>query len=128
MTKHIIPRDKGDKEAIENLRACSFDEIKQEVPQLLEWLQDGNWPVAGPVCDFLLPYINEIDTDIANVLKTQDEVWKYWILNWLIAGSDIVPSSTIMEEVTRIAENPTEGEIEEELHEAAVAIIKTLKS
>lgn len=60
MKKYIIPRTKDDDEAIDNLKSCSFNEIREYIPQLLEWLQDVNWPVSAPIFNYLLPHVNEI--------------------------------------------------------------------
>lgn len=124
--KHIVPKDKFDHESVDNLKKCSFEDIKQYIPALLEWLQDANWPVAGPIFNYFKPHINDIDDEIVKILRTDDEVWKYWILNGLIVGSEVIPNDVLMKEIARIAEHPTQNEIEEEVHEAALDIVKRL--
>lgn len=124
--KNIVPKDKLDHESVDNLKKYSLEEIKQYIPALLEWLQDANWPVAGPILDYFEPHINDIDDEIVKILQGDDDVWKYWILNGLIGHSDVVPNDVLMKEMSRIAENPTQSEIEEEVHEAALDIIKRL--
>ncbi len=123
--KNIVPKDKFDQESVDNLKKYSFEEIEQYIPALLEWLQDANWPVAGPIFNYFKPHINDIDDEIVKILRTDDEVWKYWILG-LIDHSEVVPNDVLMKEITRIAEHPTQNEIEEELHEVALDIIKRL--
>ena len=68
----LIPKHKDDQEVIENLRKLSFEEIKPIIPDLLEWLQDINWPIAGPVADILKPFSNNIVPDIIKILRTDD--------------------------------------------------------
>jgi len=85
-----------------------------------------NWPVARPVSRYLRSISSDISTEILEVLKGQDEVWKYWILNVLGLEREgaIVPE--LVEEIRRIARNSTEGEIEEEVSLIAQEILKSL--
>ena len=50
--KALIPKDKSDIETAETLSNHSFKEVQPIIPDLLEWLQDGNWPVSKTVADF----------------------------------------------------------------------------
>ena len=120
---YIIPKDKFDKEFAGNLNKYSISEVKEYIPQLLEWLQDGNWPVATPVGEYLQPHVNEIEDEIMGVLHTDDGVWKYWTLG-LIYNYDKLPGDKIMAEVKRIAKYPTPHDIEEELQERAIEILE----
>jgi len=58
--RKLIPKHKDDQEVIENLRKLSFEEIKPIIPDLLEWLQDMNWPIARPVTEILKPFSEQI--------------------------------------------------------------------
>lgn len=44
--ENLIPKDKHDINAIKNLDHYSYNEIKPICINLLEWIQDINWPVA----------------------------------------------------------------------------------
>lgn len=86
--------------------------------QLLEWLQDMNWPVAR----VLAPFFQSIGVDLApylrQVLQTQDEVWKYWVIQAVVAGSR--PLTQALEPILRqILEHPTDSEHKEEVDVAA---------
>jgi len=115
----LIPKDKFDIKTAENLINYSFEEIQPIVPNLLEWLQDGNWPVSKTVADFLIPFTENITYEILHIIKGNDEVWKYWIL--LIFGKKI-KDEILINEIKRIALNPTEEEIAEGVNEVAVEI------
>lgn len=125
--KQIIPKDKLDLEAVANLETCSISEIKNDVLKLLEWLQDMNWPVAGPICDYFAPFVNNIDDEIIYILRTNDDVWKYWIINSLVGSSGVIPNDKIVKEITRIAKNPTDGEKGEGVQEAAIELLEYLR-
>lgn len=121
--RHIIPQSKDDEDYIEPLLNSNIDDIKPAIPELLEWLQDGNWPQAHVIADYLEPHLNKIQDEIAVVLQSNDDIWKYWVL-LLILGSDEVPGATIMAEVTRIAQHPQRGETEQEADEIAQDILQ----
>ena len=122
---HIIPQSKEDDSYIEHLQKCPIDDIKPAIPQLLEWLQDGNWPQARIIAKYFEPYIKEIQEEIIAILHTNDSVWKYWVLR-LVLHSHTFPGS-IMAEIQRIAEKPTDTETDEGIYEVALEIIAAHK-
>ncbi len=79
----LIPKHKDDQKVIDGLKRLSFDELKPIIPELLEWLQDGNWPIAWPVAQILKPFADKITPEIINILKTNDGIWKNNILGYL---------------------------------------------
>ncbi|AEW03054.1 hypothetical protein A4D02_03400 [Niastella koreensis] len=87
--RKLIPQHKDDQKVIESLKQLSFEEIKPIIPDLLEWLQDINWPIAGPVADILEPFSDSIVPDIIKILRTNDGLWKLWILTTLARTTNI---------------------------------------
>ena len=125
--KQILPKDKFDIETAENLKKYSFDEIKEYIPELLVlWLQDFNWPVSKPVSDFLLPYVNEIECEIIKIFSTDDGMWKYWLLRLLSCFPEKLHYK-LVQEIMRIAEHPTNDEIDCEVQEEAINFLAELK-
>ncbi|MFL9844236.1 DUF5071 domain-containing protein [Flavobacterium rhizosphaerae] len=122
---YLVPKDKFDDTHIEELNTYSISEIRSIVPALLEWLQDANWPVSRPISEYFSPYINQIQEEIVSILKSDDEVWKYWILLLLI-DCGYKPGNIITEEIVRIVNEPISNEILEEVHELAVELSKRL--
>lgn len=118
--RKLIPKHKDDQIVIEQLKKLSFEEIKPIVPDLLEWLQDINWPISGSVAEILRPFTDEIVSDIINVLKTNDGIWKLWVLTMLLRTTK---NQLLLKEVHRIAKFPTKDEIEEEVTDEANAIL-----
>ncbi len=122
--KALIPKDKGDIKTAENLKNYSFEEVKNIAPELLNWIKDMNWPVAGPVANYLESIAEYLTDDIIKILKGDDNVWKYWCVSvfGLNATKPIDPK--LMTEFKRIATNPTQGEILEEVRELALEFVK----
>lgn len=56
----MIPKDKHDIAAVEFLKAADTEVVIPLLPELLEWVQDMNWPVAEPMVELLLQYPNEL--------------------------------------------------------------------
>ncbi|WP_223599770.1 DUF5071 domain-containing protein [Chryseobacterium sp. GVT01B] len=121
--RDLIPKNKGDLSTAEKLTNYSYEELKEIIPNLLEWLQDMNWPVAKPVSEYLESINDKITTELLSILKSNDdEVWKYWIIT--IFGP-ITQSPIIKNEIIRIATYPTENEIIEEVHQVANGIVNS---
>ena len=76
----MIPKDKFDLAALKQLKYADAETVIPILPQLLEWIQDMNWPVAEPMVDVLLQYPTELTPYIEQVLLGEDDMWIYWCL------------------------------------------------
>lgn len=56
---NLIPKHKFNIEKVELLEGLTFDEIEPIIRNLLEWLQDGDWPVSRPLGIFLKNYLQK---------------------------------------------------------------------
>ena len=119
--KKLVPQDKFDFKTVEKLKNYSFDEIKPIIPNLLEWLQDGNWPISKPISELLVPFTENISSEILQILQGQDSVWKYWILQTF---GKITKDKIVWNEIERILKSPTQDEITEGVFEIADLISK----
>lgn len=118
--KTLIPKDKFDFETIGKLKMYSFEEIEPIIPNLLEWLQDMNWPISKSIADFLIPFSEKISPEILKILQGKDEMWKYWIL---LTFGKITKDKLVLQEITRIVQNPTKDEIDNDVLEIAKEIL-----
>jgi len=119
--KTLIPKNKFDIETAKKLTNYTFEEIQPIIPNLLEWLQDINWPVSTTVADYLLPFSENIASELIKILHSNDEMWKYWIIT--VFGKT-VKTETFLYEIKRISQNPTKEEIDSDVYELAKEIIK----
>ncbi|MEK4426209.1 DUF5071 domain-containing protein [Solibacillus sp. FSL K6-1523] len=76
----MIPKNKHDLEAVNELHQMPESEVIPLLPQLLEWIQDMNWPVAESVLEVLLQYPTELTPHVEEVLLGEDDMWIYWCL------------------------------------------------
>jgi hypothetical protein len=121
--KNYIPKNKSDFTAIEYLKSLPFEVVRSDIPKLLEWLQDLHWEIAHEVAPYLIPHVNEIKDDLLFILSTNDEEWKFNIIRGLIEHSTNKLNEDLIKVIRRIAERPTEREIESDVDWAAKKII-----
>ncbi|MGK5004705.1 DUF5071 domain-containing protein [Janthinobacterium sp. LB2P70] len=121
-----LPRDKHDTQHAQALIALRWDDIAPAMPQILEWVQDVNWPVAA----VLLPYLAGVGARLAPYVKTvlagNDEQWKYFILQGTVRHSPGL-AAALNGELTRFALMPTPGELEAGVAEVAREILEISK-
>lgn len=121
LVNELIPKDKFDIETAHKLKGHSYEQVKPIVPELLKWIQDMNWPVAGPVSEFLEKISKHISTDIIEVLRGNDSTWKYWCL--VVFGKTDKLDPVLLEEIKRIKNSASKIDIEEGVVEEAEKII-----
>lgn len=85
----------------------------------MEWLQDYNWPVSRVLEPFLRSIGEPLVPHIWHVLRSDDEIWKYWVISLLITGPPPSVAAEFRPELERLAYEPTEREHREELDERA---------
>ena len=110
------PRDKFDLDAVAALAGADGATLCALLPELLAWLQDGNWLVAAPLADVLRPHQQAFDAELAAVLRGEDAVWKVSLLAGLL---DYRAGAETMRAAERIAACPTAAERAEGADEAA---------
>jgi hypothetical protein len=118
--RYFIPKDKFDESGIEELRKLSFEQIKPIIPDLLKWMQDMNWPVAKSVVNILKPFSEKLTKEVVAILKSDDVMWKLWIICNLVRNTN---DPLIIKELEKIAKHPTKDEIDNEVDSEAKAIL-----
>ncbi|EPD53773.1 hypothetical protein HMPREF1210_00596 [Paenisporosarcina sp. HGH0030] len=124
--KDILPRHKTDDDRVEMIKKMDRDKILPLLPGLLEWIQDINWPVAPSVLELLLTFPEEVVPHVQDVLSSDDDNWKWYILHFLVIELPVESRVQFKEYLTRVAETPTQNELEEELDEIAKEILETI--
>ena len=118
----IIPEHKSDFKACDNLAHASDEEVKNNLNELLQWLQDINWPVAPFVIDRIKSLGTSLTKPIKNILNGNDGndgIWKYWIITNLLNLVSKEVLSELENEINRLVREPTENDKEEEVNIAS---------
>lgn len=80
----MVPTNKHDLEAVKALQSASDDQVINNAEELLEWLQDANWPVFNGVVNRLSRLGDRLLVPINRILNGDDSVWKANIVGHLI--------------------------------------------
>ncbi|MBY9081798.1 DUF5071 domain-containing protein [Paenibacillus sp. HN-1] len=126
LTKYL-PRDKHDFESVAVLKNVDKSITITLIPQLLEWLQDMNWPIAQEVAKLLLQYPEETVPHVKAVLQMDDDIWKEWCLRYFVQELPVELFACFKSDLIRISSNPTPGEVLEEVHETAKEILEIME-
>lgn len=121
-----LPRSKHDLDAARQIAAASPHELTPHIPELLTWLQDINWPVARRVADGLSRCGEPLVAPVRDVLRSDDAIWKLWVLTALLPRCPRQVQEALLPELTRIATDPTDAEVAEEAHVEARALLERL--
>lgn len=125
--KSIIPHDKSDLESVDKIIILGYPKIRPILPQLLEWIQDMNWPVAQKIAPFLASIGNDIIPEIKKILQTEDYIWQYYCLLEIVSKLDKDGILLLEEELKHLRDFPSVEEKSEDLDEIATEILDILK-
>ncbi len=121
----LIPRHKHDTGRAEALAALGFPAITPILPEILQSVQDPNWPTA----QILLPLLVGIGAPLApyirEVLQKDDYGWQYTLLLRVVYYSPPL-ARELVPELRRLAEAVTEAQKAEELDVIAQEILAEL--
>lgn len=82
--RDLIPKDKFDNSTINQLCKLTDNEMKPIIFDLLEWLQDYNWPIARDILPIVVLHQNIAMPHILTILQGNDIMWKYWVIELVI--------------------------------------------
>ncbi|WP_407309950.1 DUF5071 domain-containing protein [Desulfosporosinus sp. SB140] len=100
----ITPREKSYWEsAAMVLNNIGYPRVRQVLPKILAWLQDLNWPGAKEVAEFLLNIGRPVVPYVREVLRGNDEIWQYWVLECLVNHWSIDLITEIKDELLMVA-------------------------
>lgn len=117
-----LPRDKYDTASAEKLVSLGWEKVLPVMPDILEWLQDINWPVAAVFRPFLIDVGAPLAPFIKAVLATDDNVWKYGILVSVVGQSPEL-AAELRSDLERLRSTPSAGEKLEGVSELAQEIL-----
>ena len=120
---NIVPANKSDLDACNNLLQASDEEVKEKLNELLEWVQDINWPVAVHICERLKNIGSPLVEPVKNILLSTDEVWKYWVISGLLSKASNETICSLKTELENIVKNPTDAEKAEEVNIVASEVL-----
>jgi hypothetical protein len=121
--ENLIPRHKHDTERVQALVDRGYPEIEPILPELLEWVQDMNWPVAQALAPLLAGIGLPLAPYIRVILSSDDHLWKYFVLSGVVRRSPALRAE-LRPELDRLSAHPTDDERREEVDEVAREILE----
>lgn len=118
----LIPKHKSDLETARAALEAGYPEVDPILGELLSWIQDINWPVAGILLPFLVSIGKPLSPHIAAALSGDDPMWKYWIISCVIEACPDL-ANVFRDEMLRLANSPSAAEIEDELNQVARDVV-----
>lgn len=64
----------------QSIRNGEVEITESDVPMLLEWLQDMNWPGASTIAEILPVFDTLLIDPLHKILRSSDTVWIHWVL------------------------------------------------
>lgn len=89
-----------------------------EIPGLLGWLQDRNWPAVEEISQFLRTQTAILIEPVRSILIGADDIWKANVLDYLVATWEIDQQRLLIPELLMLARQPDP----EEAHLAALEV------
>ena len=119
----LIPSTKFEIEKAATLVQLGFPTVEPVLPQILEWLQDLNWPVGLVFKPFLACVGQPLAPYVRAILASKDDCWKYSLLSAVVAQSAEL-ARALRPELQHLATNPSAGELKEEVNQIATEIME----
>jgi hypothetical protein len=115
--------NKTDEAAAQRAVALGWPGVQPVISELLEWIQDYNWPVAHTLAPFLATVGMPLAPYLRPIFEGDDEIWKYWVIDAVLAHApdELVEEFTPL--LVRIADHPTAAERANELDQVAAAAL-----
>ena len=122
----LIPKDKFDLSSVEKAVGVGFPDLNSILFELLEWMQDPNWPIFTPISQLLRQAGDEIIPHIKSILEGDDGIWKHSILQSLLLGMEIKLLTQLKFTLQALVDNPSKSDVDEGAHSLARVVLKRL--
>ncbi|MBS3649154.1 DUF5071 domain-containing protein [Pseudaminobacter sp. 19-2017] len=73
------------------------------LPQILQWMQDMNWPVAMLFESLVTSIGPPLAPHLRDIFLTDDDVWKYWMLK-VVVGDCPALVTMLRPEITQLSQ------------------------
>ena len=116
---NCIPTDKHDHDAVARANAVGFPNLNPVLADLLEWIQDANWPIAPSIAALLIQAGPAVVQPIRAVLSGTDGMWKYWTVEMVVTRLPDPIFLALRPDLERLVAAPTDDDIDCEADLAA---------
>ena len=100
----FLPTEKTDIETANRVVSAVDEDLEPILSHLIIWLQDLNWPVSQVIAPRLAKLSTKLKPVIVPIFKTNDHIWKYWILSELVNVEDLSLARDLRDELVILTE------------------------
>lgn len=119
----LVPESKDETDKAKKLVTLGYPAVAPVLGEILEWVEDANWPVAQIFLPFLARIGAPLVPHVRYVLQSQDEQWKRVVLDHIVGQSgDLAHGLSV--DLLRLIDTPTDAERAEDLHTTADAVFQ----
>jgi len=124
----FIPANKHDFEAVERIKNADPKDVEEHLPQIFEWIEDINWPVAQELVKVLAGFDDLIMPFVIDLIRNPDGLREYSIYYFMLPLLTNRQLQLLKEELERVAHNPSPFEKDEEYDKIALKYLQKIVS
>ena len=117
--RSLLPRDKFDVDAVRAIADAGYPAISPILDELVEWAADGNWPIAGPLAEYLVTLGDPLVAPVSRVLRGSDGSHKENCIRLIVCHMPLDTLGRLEGDLRRLADQPSEDDRREEADIAA---------
>lgn len=126
--RKFIPEHKNDSDNFQLLKNLGYPAIEPVLPELFEWIQDMNWPVAREIAPFLAALGLSVLPHVEKIFAGTDGIWKYWVINSVLNNMDTAEARVFLPAVRKLLAHLTEDDQTEEVDEMAKQFLERFQN
>ncbi len=126
--RQFIPENKHDFDNFRLLQNLGYPLIKPVLPELFEWIQDMNWPIANNISTFLAELGVKVKPQIQLILSSNDGMWKYWTITSVIGRMHLEDVKEFKPDLNHLLANLSEDDRENEVDIVALELLKKFEN
>lgn len=119
----IIPTNKHDFDAVEKIKNADSKSIQKWLPQIFEWVEDINWPIAAKLVEVLVKFDDMIVPYLIDLIHNPDGLREYSVYFYMLPILNDRQLHLIKEELLRVVYNPSDFEKQEGYDKIALKYI-----
>jgi Domain of unknown function (DUF5071) len=123
-----FPEDKFDLDAVTKLEAIGYLATAPLLDRLVDWVADGNWPVARPVADLLVSTGAGVIPALLQLLRGRDAIHQYFALLLVVDRLPLDVAALLRSDLKQLVMSPSPEQIQEGAFDLAEGILRKLGS
>lgn len=122
----FIPVSKDDFKTVEIIKNTNPKNIQEVLPQIFEWIEDINWPIARELVKVLAGFDEMIIPFVIDLIHNPDGLREYSIYYHMLPLLTNRQLSLLGEELERVANNPSSLEEKERYNKIALQYLQNI--